>query len=443
VPVPLLRDVPPAAYGIDFGTSNSAVSIAYPDGVEVVSLAGSEAAPRVLPSFVYLHRDGRREAGAEGVRTFLRSGHERTDCWRCPLAPYGWDTDCRQYRKGGGCNDARLLAGIKHEIAKAGFAGTNSWATDFSVPELVAVVLARLKREADAVSGADVKRVVIGHPVVFAGADPENPSEGAEVAFGRLREGARLAGFEEVELLPEPSAAVIGAEDHSGVELAADFGGGTFDAAVLDGRSATPRVTGLAGVAVGGETLDGVLFETRVGPELELDRLPSWLFRELRTQASVRLLMADPGIPDLLHRFGGRPAEVAARILFEGVAYDFYKAIEAAKIELSEGESARLAFEPLGLDVPLRRAAFESAISPELDQVTAAVGAALAQAGVRAAEVDRVLLTGGSSQIPAFRDRLAALFGESKLERRDAFTAVVHGLGVRARELWGGAVPRL
>src|SRR5215472_19003089 len=163
----------PLGYGVDFGTSNSAISIAYEDRVEVVSL-GETQATRTLPSFVYLHRAGRRQAGDEAIRTFLVSGHEKTDCWNCPLAPYGWDTDCRQYRKGDGCNDARLLSGVKHELAKLGFAGTNSWATDFSVGTLVSVVLARLKREADHASGHDVGSVVVGHPVVFAGADPAN-----------------------------------------------------------------------------------------------------------------------------------------------------------------------------------------------------------------------------------------------------------------------------
>src|ERR1700716_1856795 len=105
------------------------------DRVEVVPIGQA----RTLPSFIYLHRAGRRAAGDAAVKTFLRSGHEKTDCWKCPLAPYGWDTDCRQYRKGGGCSDSRLLAGVKHELAKLGFAGTNSWATDFTVGSLVSV----------------------------------------------------------------------------------------------------------------------------------------------------------------------------------------------------------------------------------------------------------------------------------------------------------------
>jgi hypothetical chaperone protein len=413
------------------------VSVAYADRVEVLPLGPS--ASRTLPSFVYLHRAGRRSAGDEAVKTFLVSGHEKTDCWNCPLAPYGWDTDCRQYRKGGGCNDARLLSGVKHELAKLGFAGTNSWATDFSVGSLVSVVLSRLKLEADVATGHDVASVVLGHPVVFAGSDPENRAASDAEAFRRLELAAREAGFDEIEFLPEPIAAVIDGHAEAGVEIAVDFGGGTFDVALLDSRVASPRVAGTAGVAIGGEMLDGVLFDTIVGPELGLDGLPSWLFNEMRTASSVRLLMADPGIPSILSRIGGTAANVVDALLYRGLAYDFYRAIEAAKIALSSEDSTTLEFGQLGLQVTIRRTAFESMIRPELDQVALTISRALQASGLGPGDVDRVLLTGGSAYIPAFRRDLSAMFGEERLEQRDAFTAVVQGLGVRAQQLWSRA----
>jgi hypothetical chaperone protein len=431
----------PLGYGVDFGTSNSAVAIAYADRVEVSHL-GTMRSGQTLPSFVYLHRSGNRLAGAEGVKTFLTSGHEKTDCWRCPLAPYGWDTDCRQYRKGGGCNDARLLSGVKHELAKLGFAGTNSWAIDFTVSSLVSVVLKRLKEEADKAAGHDGRRVVLGHPVVFAGADPAQLKESEDEAFKRLKEGAIEAGFEEIEFMAEPVAAVIGEDQHARVEVAVDFGGGTFDVAVLDSRGESPRISGTAGVAVGGEILDGVLFETIVGPALGLDRLPYWLYNDLRTASSVRLVMADPGIPNVLARVGGDAGRLVHELLYEGHAYDFYRAIENAKIELSDSESTTLTYAPLGLNVPVQRSAFESMIRPELDVVKRTIAEAMTAAKVTEAEVDRVLVTGGSGQIPAFRSDLAAAFGETRLEQRDAFTAVVHGLGVRARQIWSRAPVR-
>ena len=391
---------------------------------------------KTLPSFIYLHRAGRRAAGDDAVRTFLKSGDEKTDCWKCPLAPYGWDTDCRQYRKGGGCSDARLLAGVKHELAKTGFAGTNSWATDFSVGALVSVVLKRLKDEADAAAGGPTTSVVLGHPVVFAGADPEDRAASDAEAFKRLEQAANQAGFTQVAFLPEPTAAVIGTETHHGVEVAVDFGGGTFDVAVMDSRDGQSRIAGLSGVAVGGEILDGVLFETSVGPALGLDALPYWLFNELRTASSVRLLMADPGIPSILSRLGGTAPEIVHALLYKGHAYDFYRAIEAAKIALSTSESTDLSFRPLGLQVTIRQSGFAAMIRPELDLVRQTIARALNEARVTPIEVGRVLLTGGSAYIPAFRKDLEAMFGAERLEQRDAFTAVVHGLGVRAQQLW-------
>ena len=429
----------PLGYGIDFGTSNSAVAVAYPDHVEVLPIDGAPT----LPSQVYLHRAGRELAGEQAVRTFLRSGHERTVCARCSLARYGWDTDCRQYRPAGGCNDARLLAGLKYELPKHGFTGTNSWAKDFPVPELVAVVLRRLKREADRHTGDDVRRLALGHPVVFAGLDdgglPLHRSQavaGQTTAIRRLEEAARAAGFEEVTMLAEPTAALLGEERSGTLELAVDFGGGTFDAAVMDAREGEARVTGLGGAGIGGEVLDGILFEGRIAPALHLEALPSWLANGMRTPSSARLLLADPGLPSILDRVGGRAAAVARTILLGGHAYDFYRGIERAKIALSSCDEVTIADPELDLEVPVRRAAFEAMIAPELDQVFAAVDDALSAAGVGEDDIDRVLVTGGSSQIPAFRSRLVARFGERRLERRDAFTAVALGLGAHARTTW-------
>ncbi|TMB46640.1 MAG: hypothetical protein E6J53_04580 [Chloroflexi bacterium] len=326
---------------------------------------------------------------------------------------------------------------MKHELAKVGFAGTNSWATDFSVGSLVSIVLTRLKGEADAATGRNVGSLVLGHPVVFAGADPNDLAASETEAFRRLEQAAREAGFTEVAFLAEPTAAVIGEPVHHGVEVAVDFGGGTFDVAVLDSRASTPRIAGTAGIAIGGEMLDGVLFETIVGPALGLDALPNWLFNDLRTASSVRLLMADPGIPAILARLGGAPADVVHALLYKGHAYDFYRAIESTKIALSNAEVADLEFSPLGLHVTIQRSAFESMIRPELDLIAQTIKRGLDEAGIGVGEVDRVLLTGGSAYIPAFRHDLGRTFGDERMEQRDAFTAVVHGLGVRAQQLWG------
>jgi hypothetical chaperone protein len=277
--------------------------------------------------------------------------------------------------------------------------------------------------------------VVLGHPVVFPGVEREGRSQ--QVALDRLVEGARQAGFEEVELYPEPAAAVLGERLPEGNVLAVDFGGGTFDAAVIEVRSGVARTLALTGVDVGGERFDAALFEAVVGPALGLTSLPNWLYNEMGSRAGVRQLLSDPGVPKVLSRVGGQAGTVARAILFEGHAWEFYKAVEEAKIRLSSEEATRLHFvrEGLRLDVPLLRPHFEAVIREDLDEVERCLLRAVSEAGLEPSQVTAVLRTGGSSRLPSFQRRLDALFGD-RVSDRDAFTAVAKGLGARAAELW-------
>ncbi|HSR22346.1 MAG TPA: Hsp70 family protein, partial [Candidatus Eisenbacteria bacterium] len=287
--------------------------------------------------------------------------------------------------------------------------------------------------------GEEVTRAVVGHPVVYAGAtgDPDSPAN--RTARRRLREAAALAGFAEVELCPEPEAAGLAGDPAAGSVLLADFGAGTYDVAVLERRpGAALDVRALDGVDIGGSRFDELLFETVVAPELRLLELPSWLLNELKSLTGVMLLMADPDLSGLLERIGGPAARTVAAILYSGRAYGFYRAIEAAKIELSERDAAELAVDVPGaaLRTTVTRAHFETAISPELEALDGVTRRALEAAGLRPADVDVVAVTGGSSQVPAFQRLLRVLCPQAELRREAAFTSVVRGLGTRARALW-------
>lgn len=427
---------PTPACGIDYGTSNSAVALAVGGQVVVVPPDPGSPAPS-LPSVAYLHREGRREAGEDAVREYFTHGHLRTLCQNCSLVRYGIETECRQFRRGGGCNDTRLVTGVKRDLSRLDFIATHSWARDFDLPDLVSIVLERLRNAAGRAAGAEVRRVVLGHPVVFPGTG-EIIERSHEQALARLEEGARQAGFEEIAFFPEPAAAVIGEDLPDGRFLSVDFGGGTFDAAVIQARSGAAEVQSLAGVAIGGTLFDQALFETAVGERLGLDALPYWLFNDMRSLAGVHTLLSDAGLPGVIGRVGGEAARVASAILFEGNAYSFYKSIEDAKIRLSTAPETELRFRRPGIDlsVTLRRSEFEAVIKPDLERVETVYMEALDRAGIGPDGVDYVLRTGGSSRLPAFMDRLEAIFGAEKVRERDAFTGVVRGLGARARDIW-------
>src|SRR5258708_3008950 len=106
----------PVGYGIDFGTSNSAISVAYADRVEVLAL-GPSRSTMTLPSFVYLHRGGRRAAGAEAGKTFPKTRPAKTDAWNQDLAPVRADSKrSRSWPNGGQAASARRPSTVSRSL---------------------------------------------------------------------------------------------------------------------------------------------------------------------------------------------------------------------------------------------------------------------------------------------------------------------------------------
>ncbi|SVD98780.1 uncharacterized protein METZ01_LOCUS451634, partial [marine metagenome] len=129
------------------------------------------------------------------------------------------------------------------------------------------------------------------------------------------------------------------------------------------------------------------------------------------------------------------------RILREGQAYAMSRAVELAKIELSDHQTAtvELIRTAIGIRIAeqVQRSAFEHLIRPELDQVMAQIEEALEVAQITAPTVDHVVLTGGSCLIPEFRKRVKQKFPEQKIIQANVSSAVVEGLAAYAREIWG------
>jgi len=125
-------------------------------------------------------------------------------------------------------------------------------------------------------------------------------------------------------------------------------------------------------------------------------------------------------------------------IIKEELGYQLYQVVSAAKAELSRAPRARLQFRhgDFTIDQEITRADFEGWIAPDLQKLGAAVDAALAQAGLRPEDVDRVFLTGGTSFVPAVRRLFAARFGEPKLAAGGEFVSVAEGLALIGRDRW-------
>lgn len=443
-------------YGIDFGTTNSAISIAYDDRVDVVDVEPRSSLPTMLPSMVYLHRNRNRLAGTQAAENFMVTGRNRHSCSACPLVKLvngEADTQCGTYRRGGGCMDARLLAGLKLDLADASFASTHSWAIDFRVDDLVAIALRRLKSLADTQSGADVRRAVFGFPLAFPGTGGREFDAQQGLAWYRLDDAAHAAGFDEVERLAEPHAAAIVEESDDGTVLAVDFGGGTFDAAVIEFGPDTAEVTALQGAAVGGELIDADIFRHKVADALGLHAsfsgqsgaalsMPATMRRGFESLSRIKHLVNNNDVGVWLREHASMPGGAAltqlGELLYGGQAYEFYRAIEQAKIDLSSVDQTSISFHRPGIDVDVdfTRRELDGIVAPYLDHIEECIAVALERAQVADDELAYVITTGGSSQLASFQNFLAGRFGSEKIMVRDPYNTVVTGLGYDAQSRW-------
>ncbi|WP_395696615.1 Hsp70 family protein [Methylocella sp.] len=408
--------------GVDFGTTNSVVALAFEDGeVESLVFPSAQGPTPTFRSALAFWREGRRLAHACGPQALERA-----------LASEG---------------EQRFIQSVKTYLGSRGFSETRLYGHRLTVEELIAVFLRDLLVQAP--RGV---AVLAGRPVVFAG---ENPDEALAVA--RLREAFRLAGVGEVELALEPMGAAYWRARTARREetaLVADFGGGTSDFSVLrlsreKGRlKAAPL--GHAGVGVAGDSFDYRIIEHVVAPKLgkgsfyrSFDKrlpIPAFWHAAFAQWHQLSFLKTPQTLAELdqLIKAAEEPQKLGKlRIVIEhDLAFELYRAVGALKAALSGEESARFSFSREGVDIEAQvsRRAFESWIADDLDRIGAATQRALDASGLGAEEIDAVFLTGGTSYVPAVRALFARRFGEGKIHVGDAFQSVASGLALMATD---------
>lgn len=427
----------PVAYGIDFGTTNSVLAVAFEDGsVEVPK--GIGASDR---SLLYLNRLGNRLAGDEAVRTYVIEAGRQTRCRACSIVdwvdgqPLG---DCRDAKSSGHCLDARLLSRIKAVLADDSFSGTHSWGSDFTIDELISEILRTMKRSADRHYGVDVRDVALGHPVRFEGAAGSRFDVLQKLGEDRLREAAVRAGFSgQITLAAESRAAIAHDSFDDGCVLCLDFGGGTFDVAIADVAGMRATVLALEGVAIGGEEFDSKIFDAIVAPRIGLDSAVSALTasirRGLRSFSGISELQRNHSFISLNPSFKGEHGplmQTLYEIIYGGQAWNLFAAISDAKHRLSDMDETTIQVRSrdFNLDVPFTRGDFEELIATDLRKINRVIDYAIEDAKISEHEITAVARTGGSSQIPAFQEMIAARFPDAVQVEMDPFGSVATGL---------------
>jgi len=435
--------------GIDFGTSNSGVAIYDGQRVRLLPVDPKNVIPEVIKTVLYITKDYRTFIGQEAVENYYRDNVNRqrryVKQWAGEIDVYGADMhyvrDIFVYVDE--LKPGRLLQYIKTALRKENYEGTQIFERYYTVGDLAKAYLSLLKERAEDVLGEPIDAVTLGRPVKFS-----EFTEQDHKAQETLRHAAHEAGFKEVDFELEPIAAALDYEQSISKPQNAvifDFGGGTLDIAVMRlGDPKKRQVYARGGVDIAGSDFDRAIIEKRMlshfgygrvqhHPEIMemIHAIPDWMaLPELGTPINKNIL-------DKAIQAGTAPVKLKALqgLIYNDLAFTFYNRVEAGKIALSNDGATIISLEDkeIALWELYTRHQFETDIYHYLVDVEKVLLDTIAQSGLEPDEIDAVVKTGGSSNIPLFTGMLAGIFGEDKVKASSSFSSVVAGLAIKAR----------
>ena len=379
--------------GIDLGTTNSGVAIM--EGTAPTVIINEEGA-RTTPSVVGFGKESERLVGATARRQAMLHP-TRTVYSIKRFMGQRWEESEKEAKR------------VPYKMVRGsdGAPRVDIDGKEFSAPEVSAMILQKLKREAERYLGQPVTEAVITVPAYFNDAQRQ-----------ATKDAGRIAGLEVKRIINEPTAAALayGFDKKKKDQTIAvyDFGGGTFDISILDVGENIVEVRSTAGdTHLGGDDVDNLLID--------------WLIKEFKTESGI----------DVAHD--------------KMVLQRLKDAAEKAKIELSSSMSTQISLPflsgdaagPKHLERTLARSRFEQMIEGVIERTLEPCRQALKDAKLSAGDIQEVLLVGGSTRIPMVQEKVKKLFGREPNRSVNPDEVVALGAAVQGGVLGGDVTDML
>ena len=350
--------------GIDLGTTNSCVAVM--EGGEPVVIANAEGS-RTTPSVVAFSKTGERMVGQVAKRQAIT-------------------------------NPDKTVSSIKREMGTSYKVSIDG--KQYTPQEISAMILSKLKADAEAYLGEKVTQAVITVPAYFTDAQRQ-----------ATKDAGKIAGLDVKRIINEPTAAALSYgidKEKDQKVMVYDLGGGTFDVSIIEMGDGVQEVLATAGNnRLGGDDFD--------------KRIIDWMVASFKTETGIDLSQD----------------KVAMQRLKE--------AAEKSKIELSGVTTSNINLPfitadqtgPKHLDLTLTRAKFDELTSDLVEATMGPVRSALQDSGLQIGQIDKVLMVGGSSRIPAVQDAVKKLIGKEPFKGINPDECVAIGAAIQAGVLGG------
>jgi molecular chaperone DnaK len=374
--------------GIDLGTTNSVAAVM--SGGEPVVIPSAEG-ERLVPSVVAVNKNGERLVGRVARNQAITNPQNTIFSVKRFMGRKSDDPEVERTRK-------RVPYAVN--AAENGDVRVQLGEKDYSAPEISAMILAKMKADAEAYLGETITQAVITVPAYFNDAQRN-----------ATKDAGKIAGLEVLRIINEPTASSLAYgldKKKNEVIVVYDLGGGTFDVSILDVGDGVFQVR-----ATSGDTFLG-------GDDFDL-RIMDYLIEEFKKDNSIDL-------------HNDRQALQRLR-----------EAAEKAKIELSTVMQTEInlpyltadASGPKHLVMTMTRAKLEQITADLVDRTIAPVKQALSDAGINAGDISEIVLVGGMTRMPAIQDRVRAFFGKDPHKGVNPDEVVAIGAAIQAGVLGG------
>lgn len=399
-----------ATLGIDFGTSNTGAAVLENGAPRIIEL---EPGQSVLPTAIFLDFTSRKTLfGSQAVAAMI-DGRE-----------------------------GRFMRALKSILGTTLARERRQFLNErLTLIEIIARFLTEVKSRAEAQTGTRFTRALSGRPVHFHSRAPERDAQ----AETDLREAYHLAGFQEVEFLPEPEAAALAAGGQ-GMGLIVDIGGGTSDFSVFEIAKGGVQIHANHGVRIGGTDFDRALSVAHAMPLLGLGApigkelgpgthpAPRALYLDLASWEKIPFVYGSAAVREA-RRWAKLAVEPVlfgrlAEVLDLHLGHDIAFAVEAGKISANGGPGAGIDLSVVerGLKAPLTEADMTADLAKFTQAIRDTAAETLEMAGLRPDQIDRTVFVGGSALMAVIQRTIADLLPGARPEITEVFSAVVDGL---------------
>jgi hypothetical chaperone protein len=408
-------------YGIDFGTTNSALSIYNEDSNELVETI-------IVPSLLYFFSDQSSSTplnyvvGKEAIEAYVSDGMS-----------------------------GRFMKSIKRILPRSSFIETRVFNRKLNASDLVTLILKELKQRADAITGVDCQKAVIGRPVFF---DDDNATKDT-LAQKRLNQAASNAGFTDVRFQFEPIGAAFAYErtlKQKEKVLVADLGGGTTDFTFLSldpervgEKERQKDIIATGGIYIGGDSFDSSFMWEKGTPYFgkhtqyeaapgKMLNVPVSLFANICSWEQMNFFNGQKIKNDLDNYYHyskkDRKFKNLLTLTENNLGYSVFQAIERSKLELSNKLETQFSYSRMGIEIDEKVSIedYDQIIQKDLSKISRYLDEFLTKNNILSDDIDSLFLTGGTSMVSAVRNLFNDKFPNKPIHSGDNFISVAKGL---------------